>query len=137
MPVSPEQKAREIVTLIELLAAQEEVEAWKEASGLERGGDPDVVKPGRLSAFIRQQDGEIARLRAVIDVLLLAFGEGAKVDLEDGVTWTVERPWDDAPSVLDYDNPADISLEDCDSLVEWLRDDDVTVCSALAGPEEG
>jgi len=137
MPVSPEQKAREIVTLSELLAAQEEVEAWKEASGLERGGDPDVVKPGRLSAFIRQQDGEIARLRAVIDVLLMAFVEGAKVDLEDGVTWTIERPWDDAPSVLDYDNPADISLEDCDSLVEWLRDDDVTVCSALAGPEEG
>ena len=52
---------------------QELVAEWKDASGLERGGDPDSVRPGDLRRFIGKLDVVLARVEA----------------LETGIGWAI------------------------------------------------
>lgn len=55
--------------MVATIAAQaDEIDEWKGATGLERGGDPDGVRPCDLEA-------EVARLRAASPVLLIEAAE--------------------------------------------------------------
>jgi len=59
----------------ELVQHEESICDWKCASGLERGGDPDGVRPEDLEQSIAERDLELAQLRARVGELEKGFDE--------------------------------------------------------------
>lgn len=61
-------------------AARQEVDDWKDASGLERGGSPEHVGPAHLRADLRKRDEEMSVLRERVATL-----EASNKNLADGL----------------------------------------------------
>ena len=73
----------------ELAAAREEIERWKIASGLERGGDPDGVRPDDVSGVLDWYEKEVERHKQRAAQIALRVGaqkdraERAEATLDD------------------------------------------------------
>ena len=59
----------------ELLVARQSIDAWKNASGLERGGDPDGVTPAAMHQYWEEQERQLAMCRGALRGLLAMVDE--------------------------------------------------------------
>ena len=58
----------------ELLVARQSIDAWKNASGLERGGDPDGVTPAAMQQYWEEQERQLSLCREALRGLPLQIG---------------------------------------------------------------
>jgi len=62
----------------EKYTAEAEVDAWKLASGLERGGDPDGVTPAGMQQYWEEQERQLSLCREALRGLLAMVSDGVK-----------------------------------------------------------